>query len=142
MDPAYYFRRINMGREISISVDEKEMYRAIACFASPAEGIKQQGQIRMISNAEGQQGKHVLYMLAQRALIDFDEKVLPVISLSSGIPLEIPFEERHISVEQGAVLAMNNQNQIKLFIHKGVDARPMLVAFHRMATHMIRLDVP
>ena len=131
-----------MNKEMPISVDGKGMYKAVSYFASPVEGVKQQGQIRMISNAEGQQGKHVLYMLAQRALIDFEEKVLSIVPLPSGVSLEVPFEGKSISIVQGAALAMDSQNQIKLFIHEGVEARPMLVAFHRMATRMIRLDVP
>ncbi len=129
-------------REVPIFADGRKVFRAIACLASPLEGLRQQGLIKMVGGGGSKQGKHILYMLTQRALLDFEEKVLEVQQLRHGAILVIPLESGEITLSEGAALAMDKENRVQLFIHKGLKIRPMLVAFHRMATRMIRLDIP
>lgn len=128
--------------DLLITVDGNEVCRAVACLISPIEGLKRQGLMRSASVAKGQQGKHVLYMMAQRALIDLEEDALELVFLEAGQSLECPIDGRVVSVKQGAILSVDRENRIRLSIHREVPIRKMLVAFHRMATRMIRLDVP
>ena len=133
-----------MDNEISILIDGREAFKAMACIASPGKGVTQQGLIRMMGGGGGQQGKHVLYMLAQRALMDFEEKTLEVEQVETDSPIEVNpgSGSKVITLENGATLAMDSENRIRFWAHKGLDPRSVLVAFHRMATRMIRLDVP
>ncbi len=128
--------------DLLITVDGNGVCRAVTCLISPIEGLKRQGLIRSASVVKGQQGKHVLYMMAQRALIDFEEGALELVFLEAGRSLECPIDGRAVSISQGAILSVDRENRIRLYIHREVPVRKMLVAFHRMATRMIRLDVP
>ncbi len=124
-----------------ILVDGEKVFNGVAVLAMPEEGLQQQGLIRVLGGG-GQQAKHVVYMMAQRALLDFEESALEIRWLDSSSMLEIPLKPRPISLTRGAVLAMNEDNEIRFFLHEGLAGRPVLVAFHRLATRMIRLDVP
>ena len=81
-------------------------------------------------------------MMAQRALVDFEESSLDVQRLDPSAEIKIPLEPRALVLSRGAVLAMDNENTIRFFLNEGLEIRPFLVAFHRAATRMIRLDVP
>ena len=133
-----------MDNEISILIGGRVVFMAIACIASPEKGITQQGLIRMMGGGGGQQGKHVVYMLAQRSLLDFEEKILKVEHVDTNTLLEVDpgSGSKVFKLENGAILAMDSENRIRFWAHEGLDPRSVLVVFHRMATRMIRLDVP
>ncbi len=133
-----------MDDEISILIDGREVFKAMACIASPGKGVAQQGLIRMMGGGGGQQGKHVLYMLAQRALMDFEEKTLEVEQVKTDSLIEVNpgSGSKVFKLDNGATLAMDSENRIRFWAHEDLDPRSVLVAFHRMATRMIRLDVP
>lgn len=95
----------------------------------------------MWSNAGGQQDKHVLYTLAQRALIELEDCELSVIRHPPGKIMTVDHGDLEISFPEGAVLFMTKRNQIGVHVHEGINVFAMLRAFHRYATRMIRLDV-
>lgn len=130
-----------MGEDYNIYVDGQRVFSGIALLATPEEGLQRQGLMRTLGGG-GQQGKHVIYMMAQRALLDFEESELDVQWVKSSAKIEIPLEPKALSLVRGAVLVMDRKNSIRLFLHEGLEIRPVLVAFHRAATRMIRLDVP
>ncbi len=130
-----------MDNHITIRMGDREVFKAVTGIASPAEGVKQLGLIRIMGGG-GQQKKHVVYMMAQRAMVDFEEKALEIERVDPATPLTIDPGGTPFTVPNGAVLAMNDENRIRFWIHAELEIRPMLVAFHRMATRMIRLDVP
>jgi len=130
-----------MANRFDILVDDHKIFRGIAVLATPEEGLRQQGFIRVLGGG-GQQAKHVVYMMAQRALLDFEESALEIQWLKPSSVMVIPLEPAPLSLTRGAVLAMNEGNEIRFFIHEGLEIRPFLVALHRLATRMIRLDVP
>jgi len=115
--------------------------RATALFVAPVEAKEQQGLIKMWSLAKGQQGKHILHALAQRALFDFEENTLIADWQPVGANLTSVYGKMEIFIVKGLVLMMDEENRIKLFAHKEVDIMPMLRAIQRYATRMIRLDV-
>ena len=126
---------------ILVSCDGNLIGEATAVFAAPAEAKEQQGLIHMWSVAKGQQRKHILHTLAQRAMLDFEEKELIVGRQPVGTKLTSIYGKMEVSVVKGLVLMMDTENRIKLFVHKEVDILPMLRAIQRYATRMIRLDV-
>jgi len=95
----------------------------------------------MWSDAGGQQGKYILYALAQRALAEYEDQELDIRRYPSGTVLEAIHEDLRLSLSEGAVLFMDGAHRIGLHAHEGTDVVAMLRAFHRYATRMIRLDV-
>ena len=126
---------------ISILCGDNLIGRAYAVFASPVEGQEQQGLIKMWSAAAGQQGKHVLHTLAQRALVGFEEEELEVDWQASDAAISVVYNGLTVSFSKGLVLAMDRGNRVALIAQESVDVMLMLRAFHRYATRMIRLDV-
>jgi hypothetical protein len=126
---------------ILISCNGNPIGEATAVFAAPAEAGEQQGLMQMWSVDKGQQGKHTLYTLAQRAIFDFEEQALITDRQEKGATLTSVYGKMEVSVVKGLVLMMDAENHIKLFVHKEVDIMPMLRAIQRYATRMIRLDV-
>ena len=126
---------------ILISCNGNLIGEATAVFVAPAEAREQQGLMQMWSVAKGQQGKHILHTLAQRAMFDFEEKDLIADWQPVGANLTSVYGEMGVSVVKGLVLIMDIDNRIKLFAHKEIDIMPILRAIQRYATRMIRLDV-
>jgi hypothetical protein len=126
---------------ILISCNNNPIGQATALFVAPVEAKEQQGLIQMWSVAKGQQGKHILHALAQRAIFDFEEKALITDWQAKGAKLTSVYAKTEVSIIKGLVLMVDTENHIKLFAHKEVDIMPMLRAIQRYATRMIRLDV-
>ena len=126
---------------ILISCNGNLIGEATAVFVAPEDARVQQGLMQMWSVAKGQQGKHILHTLAQRAMFDFEEKDLIADWQPVGANLTSVYGEMGVSVVKGLVLIMDIDNRIKLFAHKEIDIMPILRAIQRYATRMIRLDV-
>jgi hypothetical protein len=126
---------------ILISCNSNLIGEATALFVAPVEAKEQQGLIQMWSVAKGQQGKHILHTLAQRAMFDFEERALITEWQAEGAKLTSVDAKMEVSIIKGLVLMVDTENHIKLFAHKEVDIMPMLRAIQRYATRMIRLDV-
>jgi len=120
----------------SMAIDSVE-----ALFAGPAGCIGQQGLIHMWSDTPGQQKKHILYALGQRALIELEDNELQLYQHPEGAILAAIDGDRKVSFAAGGVLYMSNGNRIGLHIHDGLNAAGLVRAFHRYATRMIRLDI-
>jgi hypothetical protein len=126
---------------IAILCNNSLIGQAYAVFAAPVEAMKQQGLIKMWCVAAGQQGKHILHMLAQRALLEYEEEEIEIEWLPPGKTLTAAYGELTVSLEEGVVLVMDRENQITLIAQNGVNILMMLREFHRYATRMIRLDI-
>jgi hypothetical protein len=126
---------------LSVALDGDILDTAEAVFAGPPDGISQQGLIRMWSSARGQQSKHILYVLSQRALLDMEDQELSVNRYPDGRVLQVIHGDLSLALPEGAVLYMTEANRIGVHVHDGINVVGMLRAFHRYATRMIRLDI-
>ncbi len=126
---------------LTIVIDGDITDTADALFAGTADAVSQQGLIRMWATAGGEQEKHILYALAQRALLEFEDGELDMIQYPPGTILIADYDDLKVSFPEGAVLFVAEGHRTGLHIHEGINVVAMLRAFHRYATRMIRLDV-
>jgi hypothetical protein len=126
---------------LTIAIDGGIIARPDALFAGPRDATSQQGLIRMWSDAGGQQEKNILYTLAQRALLEMEDRDLSIDRYASGTIIEATYGDLEVSMPEGAVLFLAEGNRVGLHVHEGINVLRMLTAFHRYATRMIRLDV-
>ena len=125
-----------------IAIDHRIIIDSVeALIAGPAEGVNRQELIRMWSDTPGQQKKHILYALAQRALLEWEDHELGEAIHPKDSVISAEYGNRKISFTAGAVLYMAEGNRIGLHIHTGLNTGGLLRAFHRYATRMIRLDI-
>ena len=125
----------------AIRVDGIAINTINAFMAGPAKATSQQGLIRMGTDTGGQQGKHVLYTLSQRALVEYEDQELEMARLPVCRSLVVRHDDLAYAFPQGAALFMDIDSRIGFLYHTGINAHGMLKAFHRYAMRMIRLDV-
>ena len=129
------------GKTITIFLPDNVPITASSFLAAPGESSQKQDLIRMGSLDEGPQGKFTLHTLAQQALFDFEDHELSVQWLPAGAIMRTVFGGQEISITQGVIVALEENNHITLLAHQGINVAMLLRAIHRCATHMIRLDV-
>jgi len=126
---------------ITILIANEQTKTADTLIGAPVQGMVQQGLIQMWSVASGQQGKYILHTLAQRALVELEDKTIETFHYPAGTILEAIYNDMKLSFSEGVLLAMDASNRIQVFTQEGVKVAAILREFHRYATRMIRLDV-
>jgi hypothetical protein len=126
---------------LTIAIDGRIVAWPEAFIAGPAEAIERAGLIRMGSTARGQQEKHVLYALAQRALVALEDADLLIQRHSADRKLSVDYGDLTFACRKGSVLFVDGAQRICVHSHDDVKVAAMLKAFYRYAARMIRLDL-
>lgn len=126
---------------LTLAIGDRILDAERVMIGAPQEAILQQGLIRTLTDAaQTSSGKYAAHTLATIALEDFEmgDLAMEKIAANEAITLKTPASE--FTIEKGLALAYLS-NEIKCFLHEGVDAMALLKEVYRAATRWIRLDV-